>query len=65
MVIVNKKRDEDAAKLEASPDNEKRRDTKQRQKKNKQGNKAVPMKEYNQNGSSQVSFIFIIANLKN
>uniref|UniRef100_A0A0P4WF69 RRM domain-containing protein n=1 Tax=Scylla olivacea TaxID=85551 RepID=A0A0P4WF69_SCYOL len=55
MVIVNKKRAEDAAKLEvaASPDNEKGKSVKEKRKKNKEGNKDVPMKEHNQNGSSQ------------
>ncbi|KAG0710360.1 Squamous cell carcinoma antigen recognized by T-cells 3 [Chionoecetes opilio] len=57
MVIVNKKRGEDAAKFEAegTPDIEKSRATRQKQRNSKQGNKIVPVKEYNKNGTSQSS----------
>lgn len=54
MAIVNKKRAEDAAKLEAeaSPDVMKDKSMRQKDRKNKQGTKAG--KNYNQNGTSQV-----------
>lgn len=55
MNIVNKKRAEDAARLEAetSSDNEKSKGVKQKHKKNKQSSR-----EHNQNGSSQDSKVF-------
>ncbi|MPC15935.1 Squamous cell carcinoma antigen recognized by T-cells 3 [Portunus trituberculatus] len=60
MVIVNKKRAEDAAKLEAaaSPDSGKGKGAKDKRKKNREGNRVVPVKEYDQNGSPQGSKLF-------